>query len=119
MTYLKKLLDYKEFSTLVASVASNHNALFKIKENKLSRKAYFYQYILATDSKKSEDFNINMPASMILANATKRNTNDNASYFAHSEKQKQLTPEAYEIQDMLPNNMKSIILSQNKKINFS
>ena len=82
----QEILDYKEFSTLVASVASNHNALFKIKENKLSRKAYFYQYILVTDSKKSEDFNINMPASIILANATKRNTNDNASYFTHSEK---------------------------------
>ena len=31
-TYLKKLLDYKEYSTLVASATSNYNILFKIKK---------------------------------------------------------------------------------------
>ena len=83
-TYLKKLPDNEEYSTLIAPAISNYDKLFKIKGIKLSRKIYFHKYNIASNSEESEDFNINMPASAILANITKRNINDNMSYFMPS-----------------------------------
>ena len=80
MTYLKKLLDYEEFSTLIVSAVSNHDTLFRIKGNKLLIKVYFYQHNLTFDSEESEDFNINILTSIILANITKGNTSNNVSY---------------------------------------
>ena len=54
--------------------------------NKLPRKVYFHQCNIASNSKKSKDFNINILASTILANITKKNANNNTSYFVPSEK---------------------------------
>ena len=85
-TYLKKLLDHKEYSTLTTSAISNHDILFKIKENKLLRKVYFHQYNFNSDFEESKDFNINIPVSTILASITKRNFNNNASHFIPLEK---------------------------------
>ena len=84
--YLKISLDYEEYSTLVTLATFNYNALIKIKGNKPSKKVYFYQYDLTSDSEKSKDFNIDMLASTILANITKRIVTNNTSYSMPLEK---------------------------------
>ena len=47
---------------------------------------------------------------------TKRNHSKNADYFLPNKKQKQLSLEAKDIQNLLPNDMKSIILKQDKNL---
>ena len=80
-TQLNKTLDYEEYSSLVASAASNYDTYFKIKTSKPSRRVYYHQNDLASDSEDSNNYNIDIPASTILANMTSRNTNSNKSNF--------------------------------------
>ena len=96
-THLNKSLDYKEYSALVTLAASNYDASFKIKGNKPSRKVHYHQTNFTSDSEDSDNYNIDIPASTMLANMPSRNSSSNKSYFVPLEKWKQLTPEAKEI----------------------
>ena len=118
-TQLNKTLDYEEYSSLVTSAASNYDTSFKMKTSKPSRKVYYHQNEFASDSEDSTNYNIDLPASTILANMTSRNNYNDKSHFMPFEKWKQLTPEAKEIWDILPNDMKSVILFSTKKSDFN
>ena len=65
-TQLNKTLDYEEYSSLAVSAPSNYNTSFKVKINKPSRKVYYHQNDAASNSKDSNSYNINIPASTIL-----------------------------------------------------
>ena len=85
-THLNKSLDYEEYSVLVASAASNYDTSFKIKGNKPSRKVHYHQTNFTSDSEDSDNYNIDIPASTMLANMPSRNSSSNKSYFMPLEK---------------------------------
>ena len=85
-TLLNKILGYEEYSSLAASATSKYDISFKMKTSKPSRKLYYYKNEFASDFEDSTDYNIDLPASTILANMTSRNTANNKSHFMPLEK---------------------------------
>ena len=113
-TYTGKELSHEEYSTLVTSAAINHDAQFQVKSSKPSRKICYHECTYSSDSDDAKEYGIDSSISTILANVTKQSRNEDAAHFMPIEKWKKLTPEAREIWDMLPIDMKAVILSQNR-----
>ena len=111
-THTGNELSYEEYSTLVTSAAINHDTQFQVKSSKPSRKVYYHECTDFSDSDDDREYGIDSSISTILANVTKQSRNKDSAHFMPIEKWKQLTPEAKEIWDMLPNDMKSVILSK-------
>ena len=100
----------KEHVSLLQSAASNYDAQFKINTNKSSRKVYFHDTNNDSDSDYDRDFSTDTPVDTVLAYLARIHGETDNSYYLPEDRYNQLSPEAKEIWNMLPKDIKSIIL---------